>query len=219
MSGMSGEIRFNSQGDRTEGLYLGVSAIPSSPPSPLLQPSNFILEDLISVSSKGIQDYQVATSSIFTREELLAVNVSQAAACSDETLEITAHDPFNQQSYSWSFNRTTLPPHILIPNQYGFGLTFECIEGAGEGEGAGMQATMLRVACTPHGRSLGETVHCFRSGVTRVKRSDSWRPSDYYYQPRDDSAPPNTLYYQPQQYYSYAPPAMMDSSTGGYATR
>ncbi|CAG7832091.1 unnamed protein product [Allacma fusca] len=182
MQGMSGEVSFDSDGYRQEGLYFGVSAVPElvSPLVTLLQPSKWILEDVINIveTIEGqylITEYNVATSSMLTKEELtrFASGTSNSSDCQEHFMEIMTHDPFSQIATTYLFKKENLPYHLLIPNQHGYGITFMCRH-------ADESRTTMKIACTPGGR-FSDPVKCFRSHfASREKRQAQNRYRAYY---------------------------------------
>jgi len=74
--------------------------------------------------------------------------------------------------YRFAFNRRTLPHHILIPNEHGYGLIFRCHRKDTS------SVTTLEIACTSNRNSIEEPVHCFKSGLSsRSKRSPKYSPA------------------------------------------
>lgn len=109
-SGLTGEIRFDVKGFRTgDFIYVGISALSArNSNAMLLQNSSWILEDSVHMRRGGEADYkvvqsQVATSSVLQRNELLEFAKRGEAkghgTCNESSLELSAHDPFNQLIY------------------------------------------------------------------------------------------------------------------------
>lgn len=107
--GLSGDIHFNSKGLRSEGVFFGLTALPKSQnlSATFLQPSDWILEDLLHLQMglNGIEvtigEYQIATSSVLSKEELIQAGnkVGGRKQCSKMEMEVLARDPFNQMEY------------------------------------------------------------------------------------------------------------------------
>lgn len=195
MVGLSGEIGFDPNGFRRDGVFFGVSAVPdlSSASVTLLQPSTWILEDTISIMEtlEGqflIREYEVATSSILTGEELraLANHTKNDAGCIEHLMSIVTHDPYNQMPYNYFFKEANLPESLLIPNQHGFGIDVLCIHDGDYGNNSvnsgfpqGNQksekfenetlTTTLQVACTP-GIKISDPIKCYRSHMKQRQR-------------------------------------------------
>jgi len=106
-TGLSGDIRLNSRGTRTHGVYFGILTFSKTKTAfaSVLQPSDWILEDLLEVGEDnmgvGFGEYRLATSSIFSRKELLhlAKRGKGLRKCVGGDMEILTHDPFNQMEY------------------------------------------------------------------------------------------------------------------------
>jgi hypothetical protein len=234
--GLSGEIRFDGVGYRSEGVFFGVSAVPdlSSPSVTLLQPSTWILEDTTTLTEtlEGqvlIRDYEVATSSLLTAEELRGLangTKVKEEQCADHVLNIITHDPFNQMPYNYFFKETNLPLSLLIPNQHGFGLSFLCIHQIVEEEEGNqtetttsttdsmnngtLLTTTMQIACTPANK-MSEPIKCFRSEVKRRQRrspDEGQRVPEYQYgfegvsSTRPWYGPQNSKWSSPKEDYS-----------------
>ncbi|CAL8082297.1 unnamed protein product [Orchesella dallaii] len=189
MSGLSGMIDFNKQGFRTSGTYFGISSVPPTESTivTLLQPSAWILDDIITVKdnqirSPQISDYDVATSSILTKEELAEVaNITRdEVGCENHLMNVVTYDPFNQMPYHYFFDEKTLPGTIVVPNHQGYGITFICthlndgVTAAPENKPESVEerpVSTLQLACTP-GQRMSHPINCFRSHVNqRQKRA------------------------------------------------
>jgi len=239
MTGLSGEINFDQNGYREGGSYFGISSVPPTSPShvTLLQPSTWILEDIISVMEAKpgtivVTDYDIATSSILTKSELISIaNQTKAAGCHDHLMNILTHDPFTQKAFNYYFKENNLPNAILVPNQNGFGVTFLCVHDQEEQTKAEVKreaepfTSSLRIACTPGGK-YSAPIKCFRSHFNlRQKRStfdpyagydnvNSGWDSHNVQLARDDSVG-NMYYQQPPPTYYYPSSSYGESSTYG----
>lgn len=186
LDGLSGKIEFDEKtGFRKGGTYLGSSLVPNGVSNrnnaTLLQPSFWILEDVVTLkqlkkavslkSPPKITDYDVATSSILTKVELLKiVEGSGGAKClKDHLMRIVVYDPFTQLPQRYFFSVENLPEVLVVPNHQGFGITFTCTGDGDEG------VSTLSLACTP-GVRMSQPINCFKSYVatgnkqTRNKR-------------------------------------------------
>lgn len=187
-SGLSGIIEFDRHGFRKNGTYLGTSSVPksTSAQATLLQPSTWILEDITSIDDTGkgqspqISDYDVATSSILTKYELLnlANNTKNESGCNEQLMNVMTYDPFNQMPYYYFFNKANLPDTIVVPNHQGYGITFMCTHDIPQnypghtdttkGQGDSVVSS-LQLVCAP-GDRMRHPVSCFRSHVNRRQK-------------------------------------------------
>jgi len=111
LKGMSGEIKFDAEGFRAgEAICQGISALSAnkSPYAMLLQNSSWMLEDALQIRGNKsmdfeVTDYQVATSSFISPKtliEFVKTNMTEdVPPCPRISLEVLAHDPFNQHPY------------------------------------------------------------------------------------------------------------------------
>lgn len=222
-TGLSGLIEFSKNGFRKTGSYLGISLVPKNviANATLLQPSIWILEDIISLRGKNnhtpqISDYDVAMSSILSKDELLQIAKSTAhqAKCSEHLMKVIVHDPFTQMPYNYFFTPENLPEMMVVPNHQGFGITFTCThfpvwnltkyDNSKQLE-KNQHLSTLSLACTP-GVRMSHPVNCFRSHVaTRQKRDAVEQPSpvpsvQYQYSFSNDPwLTKDDQYYYPQQ--------------------
>lgn len=112
----------------------------------------------------------------------------------------------------------SLPSHLLIANQYGYGLKFHCLR-------QNSVVGTVEIGCTPYANSIGERVHCYKSKIRRKRTTYSeslynyldqghYRPITNYGSPREEINP--IIYYQspPQDsYYNGYNEYLYDSST------
>ncbi|OXA53920.1 hypothetical protein Fcan01_10889 [Folsomia candida] len=171
--GLSGLIEFDERtGSRVgEGIFFGVTALDRNKSIEkivtLLQPSNWVLENIISISKSSESVIsQPGTSTTFTRAELvnLANRSRHEMGCDKHILHVTTYDPFSQAAYEHSFLEDDLPEYIVLLNQHGFGIKVTCRLSEKL-----HRITSVKIACTPKNGD----VQCFQSAIksNRSKRS------------------------------------------------
>ena len=172
-----------------------------------------------------ITEYNVATSSMLTKDELLRFSKikGNSSYCHSHSMEVLTHDPFNQMKEVYMFTNENLPQHLLIPNQHGYGITFSCVEKNNKSR------VTLKIACTA-GIRFSDPVKCFRSHLPiRQKRwaagpsyYPAYRPAarQYMSRPQAQGYFDNTFSKRDDsnQYYYGSPGGQYDSATSSYLT-